>query len=200
MKKLILFLILTFQAAHAAPAEQDEMTIIGRVQGQGSALMVIRSLEGDALPGMLERQQVADSLAELKPGDEVLIKGYVSYERFTLEGQTQLRPFFIVQSLRPISLSRLGNTEGMKVPDVTYNPSPERAYSPLAIPITTQVASAITMTTSILMLQSLSYTEADPRVRQQINSGLILFAGAMATGIFIYEQIVGTHNKGSNND
>lgn len=189
---IISLIILSLQIVHATPSELEEITIVGRIEGQGTALRVIRSLEGDALPGMLQNPQLEETLTGLQKGDEVLIQGYVAHGPFSLEGSTQIRSIFIVQSIRPISLSKLGTMEGMKIPDVLYVPSAQKTYSPMAIPVTTEVASALTLTSSMLLLQSLTNSETDPQVRQQLNSGMIIFAGALATGIFIYEQISGS--------
>ena len=177
------------QIAQAKTSAFEEITVIGRIEGQGAALRIIRSMEGDALPGLIQNQELEKKLGELQKGDEVLIKGYITYQSFSLEEGKQLTPIFIVQSLRPISLSRLGKSEDAKIPELQFSSNNQKHFSPLGIPVTTQVASAITLTSSMLLLQSLASGPNDVQIRQQLNSGLILFAGAMATGIFIYEQI-----------
>jgi hypothetical protein len=47
------------------------------------------------------------------------------------------------------------------------------------------------MTMGLLMLQDLSVPENEPKARKDLNAGLIFSAGALATGVFIYEQIRG---------
>lgn len=192
MKNLILFCIISmsFHFAEANSSVFEEITILGRIDGHGAALRVVRSQEGDAISGMLQTKQLENELVGLQKGDEILIKGYMTYRNFSIEGGTQISPVFMVQSIRPISLSRLGKVENTKWPESSNELIYQKTYSPIGIPVTTQVASAITLTSSILLLQSLTSGPNDIQTKQQINTGLILFAGAMATGIFIYEQIV----------
>ena len=67
----------------------------------------------------------------------------------------------------------------------------EAPFEPKSLPVTGPVASAITMTMGLLMLQELSVSENEPKARKDFNAGLIFSAGALATGVFIYEQIRG---------
>lgn len=201
MKKFAtLFFILSLSTVWANHSVFEEVTIVGRIEGHGDALRVIRSLEDDALPGMLEHQQLEKDIAALQKGDEVLLKGYVAYQNFFLAGGAHSKAIFVVQSVKAVSLSKLGKTEGTIIPEPVTSPLLQKSYSPLSIPVTTQVASAITLTSSILLLQSLTASPFDPQLRQQLNSGLILFAGAIATGIFIYDQMSGSQSKGAHND
>lgn len=200
MKKIIFILIVfCLQLVHAKSEVSQEFSFIGRIEGHGAALKVIRSLEGDALPGMLENNRLEEKLQDLQKGDEVLIQGHVSYETYFLEGVTKMKPIFVVKSLTPISLARLGSMKEMKIPDSPTITS-TKVYAPVGIPISTEVASAITMTSSLLLLQSFTSSGADPQIKQQLNSGLILFAGLMATTVFIYDQITKPITQGSKND
>lgn len=180
--------------AEANSSVFEEITIIGRIEGHGAALRVVRSLEGDAFSGTLQNPSLEKDLSKLQKGDEVVIKGYITYRNFSIEGGAQISPIFIVQSIKPISLSRLGKMGDAKWPESTLQPMSQKTYSPIGIPVTTEVATALTLTSSMLLLQSLASSPNDIQTKQQLNTGLILFAGAMATGIFIYEQIVENKN------
>lgn len=197
MKKItILLLIFGIHFAWGDSMHVEEFTIVGRIEGHGDALRVIRSLEKDVLPGMLQDKQLEKNLAALQKGDEVVIKGHVAYEMFSIEGQTHQRPILVIQSIRPISLEELGKIDGTLIPE-TFKVKTQKTYMPLAMPVTTEVASALTLTTSMLLLQSLTATSNDPQISKDINTGMIIFAGVMATGIFIYDQISGNRIKGA---
>lgn len=190
MKKLILLLTLALvQLTHANTSAFDEITVIGRLEGHGDSLKVIRTVEGDALQGMFEKKQIEKDLSSLQKGEEVLLKGYVTYPHYPLEGVRLPRPIFVIQSVQPISLERLGKMDDLNISEPLTLPVRRPSYAPMAIPVSAEVASSLTLTSSILLLQSLTAGPNDPQLRQQLNSGIIIFAGALATGLFIYEQI-----------
>jgi hypothetical protein len=92
----------------------------------------------------------------------------------------------------------------LDLPEQIDNPSlplvQQESYSPLSMPVTTNVASAMTLATSMLLLQSLTSAPYQPQGQKEINTGVLLFAGLFATGFFIYEQITDTYVKGKKND
>lgn len=178
----------------------EPVTFIGRIEHKGTDLKITRSFEGDSIPGMLESKDLLESVARLGTGDEVVIKGFLTFRTHSLEGQTQTRPLFVVNSIKPISLSEIGKIESTPLTENYALLLREKDFSPVGIPVSTEIASAITLTTSLLLLQSLTSRPTDVATTTQLNSGLLIFAGAMATGVFIFDQIMNSQHKGNEND
>lgn len=139
---------------------------------------------------------------KLNPGDETIIEGHITYHMSLNETQNQYSPIFVIESIKPVSLRLLGQ-QNEKAPEIEsskrFQLSNEKVYSPMGIPVTTEVASSITLTTSALLLQSLTAGPNEPGTHQKLNSGMIIFAGALATGVFIYENIAESLKKNRRN-
>lgn len=196
MVKILLF-ILFFHVTYASASGTKK--ILGRIQHDQNGLTFIRTPDGKSVPSVLETDSLKEIVKTLNSGDEVLVEGQLSFLTSSFEGETRLEPIFIISSLRPISLSRLGNIGSADVNERLFIPPIEIVYSPLSIPVSTEIASTLTMTTSILLMQSLTM-EGQPDTYRDINAGLILFSGALATGLIIYEQFFETPYKGKRND
>jgi hypothetical protein len=198
MKIIISIIVVTLLNMCFAFADRpmgESFEVIGKITLQENHVRLFRSSNGDAIPSVLQRQHLKEIISQFNPNEEAIIKGHITYLSTSLDGQASLRPFFIIESIKPISLQKLGKVE---FTDSSQFQSPimlqNMIYAPMALPITTEVASAITLTTSMLLMQSLA-TSSRPQVTDQLNTGLILFAGALATGVFIFEQITGTQTK-----
>lgn len=179
-----------------AQTETSQIEVFARIQTAGHAIKLIRSNEGDVIPSVLKDKNLEKIISTLSPGDEALVKGHITYQPRIIEGRTNLDPIFVIESITPISLKRLGELKGYEANDLSpLLFTSDRDFSPLTIPISTEVASAITLSTTILLMHSLTASDSQPQVSQQLNSGLFLFAGALATGVFIYEQIKGINKK-----
>ena len=144
---------------------------------------------------ILQNPKLEETIAHLDPDSEALVKGHITYHATTLEGQPKLEPIFINESINPISLRLIGK---IKTPDNNELASSafrslDKTYTTYAIPVTTEVASAITMTSAVLLMQSLAANQNQPDTKQQINTGMFLFAGVLATSVFIYDQIKSKH-------
>gem|GEM_PF-1432424 len=195
MKKLsLLMLLVSFLSANTAagqPQTSSEIEVLARIQTSGSAVSLVRLTEGDVIPSVLQDKKLEKVIASLEPGTDALVKGHISYQATTIEGQTKLKPLFIIESISPVSLKMLGRVKGFSENDLasTLIHNQEKSYSPVTIPISTEVASAITLTTTVLLMQSLTANPSQSHGEHQLNTGIFLFAGALATGVFIYEQI-----------
>lgn len=145
--------------------------------------------EKDIIPLAFINKEVEKKIAELSSGEEAVVKGHITYDTRTADGTVKFRPVFLVTSITPVSLTKLraGKVDSI---DPAFNLHEHKDFSPLTIPVTTEVASSLTLTTALLLMQSLT-ASSDPQGRQQINQGIIIFAGALATGSFIIDQIRG---------
>lgn len=145
----------------------------------------------ESIPTILGNDEVRKLVHSLQAETEAMIEGYTSYEITATDSTKKLKPYFIIESIRPISLSELGLKSSFK-PELTFNlnPKPEH-YVPVSIPITTEVASAMTMTTSLLLMESLTTSPNEPGPRHELRQSLFISAGLMATFLFIYDQMEG---------
>ena len=195
MKKLslLIFLVtsLSGNIAQGQPQTSSEIEVLARIQTSGNAVSLVRLTEGDVIPSVLQDKKLEKIISSLEPGTDALVKGHISYQATTIEGQTKLKPLFIIESIKPVSLKMLGRVKGLNENDLasTLIHNQEKSYSPVTIPISTEVASAITLTTTVLLMQSLTANPSQSQSENQLNTGVFLFAGALATGVFIYEQI-----------
>ena len=175
-----------------------QIEVLARIQTTGHAVKLIRLNEGDSIPSILNDKKLENIISEMGSDNEALVKGHISYHATTnIEGQAKLDPIFIIESIHPVSLKLLGK---IKIPDdneMTSNifKTRDQNFSPVSIPVTTEVASAITMTSALLLMQSLAANPSQPGVTQQLNSGVFIFAGVLATGVFIYDQLKGNTKK-----
>ena len=206
MKKhlfIIVLIISTFLSnALAQTKSSPEIEVLAKIQTTGHAIKLIRLSERDVIPSLLKNKELEKVISQMRPDEDALVKGHITYQATTIEGQAKLEPIFIIESIHPVSLKLLGKIKPPDDNELANNifRSPDKNYAPFSIPVTTEVASALTLTTSVLLLQSLTASPNQPQVEQQLNTGLFLFAGALATGFYIYDQIKSTHSKGKNHD
>ena len=197
MKK---YLLLFFFSQVCLASSFEDIKVLGKVQHDQNGLTLIRTLEGDAIPSMLEKPELQKEVTALQPGDDVVVEGHITYLSTSNDRGSNLKPIFVISSLRPISLSRLGKAGQSTYIDRIPSPMSTKSYAPISIPVSTEVVSAITLTSSLLLMQSLTASPEEPDFNRQLNSGLIIFAGALATSVFLYEQIFVPPHKGKNND
>jgi hypothetical protein len=206
MKKnllIIAFSLITLIGNVIAQTESSpNIQVLAKIHITGHAIHLIRLNEDDVIPSLLKNKESEKVISQMGPDAEALVKGHITYQATTIEGQAKLEPIFIIESINPISLKLLGKVKPPDDNELASNifRSPDKNYAPFSIPVSTEVASALTLTTSVLLLQSLTASANQPQVEQQLNTGLFLFAGALATGVFIYDQIKSNHSKGKNHD
>ena len=193
MKTFIACLIFLFSLStfSETETETERVKILVRIEQQNGELRIFRSSNGDVIPGAFANKELANELKKLEEGDEVLMEGHINYRpTFSME-KTSFKPYFMIESVRPVSLRRLGQIN-LKLPESTlqFAQTPGE-FRPLTLPVSTEVASALTMTTTLLLMDSLTSGPGDPSGRQDLRRGLIISAGTMATVLFIYEQIKG---------
>ncbi len=191
MKTFIACFFFLFSLSTFSETETERVKILVRIEQQNGELRIFRSTNGDVIPGAFANKNLVDELKKLEEGDEVLMEGHINYRpTFSME-RTSFKPYFMIESIRPVSLKRLGQIN-FKLPESSLQlDQVPGEFRPLTLPVSTEVASALTMTTTLLLMDSLTSGSGDPSGRQDLRRGLIISAGTMATVLFIYEQMKG---------
>jgi hypothetical protein len=159
------------------------MTIHGR--------NVVSSEIDRPLPSVPFSEEVKRVMSQLHDGDEVLIEGHIHQETISIDDSSRVHSYLIIEKIHKVTLAELGDIR-FNVPDPSLS-FETKPFSPVAIPVTAEVASAMTMTTGMLLMENLSGSSStDPEGRRQIRQSVMLSAGLMATVIFIYEQLKGS--------
>ncbi len=194
MKKIILnilVLTLTIPLQLFASSKSEEIKLVARIKNKGSEIQLFKENRPAGVKTTLANPELQKIINDFEPGDEALITGHLQYHVKGVEAETT-PAIFVIDSIKPVSLKRLGIRENTFIEDqksILISPAP--TPTPKTIAVTKEVAAAITMTASLLMLQDLTAKPSEPSVKSDINTGLIFSAGALATGLFIYEQITG---------
>lgn len=185
----ILFLILLLITSPMLFAEDIPVRAFMKIQGANQLL----SENHGQIPSVSGNDQVKATLELLKDGDEVMVEGRVRQEVISYGDFHKIHSYLIIDQLHKVSLTELGNIL-YQVPEPQFSAAPvSRSYSPSAIPVTAEVASALTMTSALMLAEGLSGSAStDPDGRRQVRQSIFLSAGLMATVIFIYEQISGS--------
>lgn len=189
MKYLFFFIFIfpTLLLAQNLPVE--DVRIIARIKQIDQKSIVLDNTHN--VSTSLEDKNLQKEVSTLKAGDEALITGKIYTQSKTIEGKTVFNQVLVIESIRPISLKELGKVK-LKEEEmqVKFHPHIQDTF-PKTIPLSSDVANAITLTASVLLLESLSSTGNEATMRRDLNKGLIFSAGALATGLFIYEQLKG---------
>lgn len=190
MKVLILlFISLLSSLTWAAPAEKRPLKMFVRIEHKNGALVILRSSTGDIIPGVFSSKEIEKKLSSIAQDEEALIEGYINYRPISSGEKTSFAPYFSIESVRPVSLNRL-SAQDYVAPESSFDFAPmKQDFRPYTIPVTTEVASALTMTSTFLLMDSLSSGDGEPSGRQDLRKGLIISAGTMATVLFIYDQL-----------
>lgn len=177
---LILFILATC-LVKAETGTFDDVHVLARIQ----SIREGGSIEGHAI--QLENAELKDTLKKLRPDDEVLLKGYISYSPVKHDTKMAMNPVFHIQSIQPVSLKAIGISED-KITEPPQTITMSQPKTPGAITISPEVASAMTMTASVLMLQDLTSPQS-PTLTNDIQKVTFLSAGVLATGYFIWKQL-----------
>ncbi len=169
-------------------AQGAELSALVRLEKGPGFFHVIRAEDGLRIPVIPANSELKAQLQRYSAGQDLLMEGRITY----VEDQepNKLRPVFVVEKIRTLSLSDLG--PGSIPPETIVTParvsSQELVLGP-TLAVTPEVASAITMTTSLLLMEELASGSVEPTGRQELNRAIFLSAGTMATLYFIYQQL-----------
>ncbi len=189
MKRILLictFLLLT----QSAFSSEEPITALIRIEKRTNDIHIRVPTVGTSLPTVFASEEVRKKKSQLENGSEAIVEGKINYQFTRIEGSHYSRPYFVISEVKPISLKALGATEYPKVESrLSFFPQ-KIDYIPPSIPLTTEVASAITLTTSVLLMNELTSSQ-NSRFNNDLNATLFLTTGIFATILFIYEQIEG---------
>jgi len=192
MKNIILFvffLVLTINSGFSADADQKVRAFM-RIENTMAGIKLHLSDNHESIPAVPLDENVKSQLADLKAGDEVMVEGRIHQEIQNSGDLQTLKSYLIIDSIHAVSLKQLGSMEKTDLPQDNKIYSSIVTYSPSQIPVSAEVATAMTMTTGMLLLENLSSSAStDPDGRRQVRQAVLLSTGLMASIIFIYEQI-----------
>lgn len=192
--KINLLILLSFMVfpLYATGTDQDsKVKVFVRVQNSTEGIKIWSQSQINSIPSIPGNDVVKKIISQLEYETDAIVEGHIHYQTSTIDNTHNLRPIFVIDSVKLIKLSDLGI--GTKVTGENRLRLDQKnvIFSPKIIPITTEVSSAIIMTTSLLLMQSLSAGNTTPSGRQDINQALIISAGTMATLLFIHDQLKG---------
>jgi hypothetical protein len=189
MKYLIL-LLFSLSSFSQGP-DWQEVRLFARIKEINKGSPSLQYEGQETVPSVIQDKKLQDQLTKLKAGDEALIIGKIISSPKTVEGRTIFHQVFIIESIHPVSLEKLGKVELKEQDQPKKFSSFPTDYTPKSIPLSTDAASAITFTASVLLLNSLTNSGHDTTPKADLNKGVLFTAGALATGLFIYEQLKG---------
>lgn len=191
MKNLFI-LIFALSFSLCALAKDASLRTIVRFEKTSSGTKAIPHDRSEALPVRMTDKKIQALFDSMKQGEEAVIQGRIEYEVVSSDGMQQMKPYFIIESIHPVSLKEIGSKLTFSpVGDPLISDAQPTNFVPVGIPVTTEVASAITLTSSLLLMESLSSGSGDPSGRSDLRKAVFISAGAMATLLFIYEQLEG---------
>ncbi len=131
----------------------------------------------------------------LAPDEDVIIEGHVRMDKTVTDEGGNHMTTFVVDSVRPISLKKLSYTQDFKFePASEPRPLPE-GYEPMMIPVSSGVATALTLTASAALLSSLTAPTAGGALRNDINMSVLIGSGLLMTGAYLLDQIFSNNPK-----
>lgn len=195
MKNLIFSLSYFFLFTQTQFAYASQLRALIKIEKQHKSFQMMDLATKYPIPGVSIDEKVRKQLKDLKDGDEAIVVGEIQYPNHKVEGGDQHLPYFLIHEIHPISIKELGMKSESNIQSTLELSSKSPEYIPVTIPITTEVASAITLTTSLMLMNELSSTRTTDRYNRDVTNALFLSTGLMATLFLIYEQIEGKKTK-----
>jgi hypothetical protein len=191
MKILILLLTLFLSPLTSGeePKDPNEIRVIARIKSIHHKITVIDQKNHTSVPSALEKKSLEMEIHKLAAGDEALIEGHIVIQKSSADGKQILKPVFLIKAIHPVSLKRLGQLDLQPPSEELHITSQEYDTKKGKFFVNDSVTSAITITASVLLLESLASTNQPIGADKEVTTGLIFSAGALATGAFIYQQL-----------
>jgi len=80
----------------------SQIEVLARIQNVGNSVNLIRLSEGDVIPSLLQKKDLEKTISSMEPGDEALVKGYITYHTTNVDGPTKMKPIFVIESINPV--------------------------------------------------------------------------------------------------
>ena len=162
----------------------EDVTIVAHIHSLSEARQALD------YPVVFEGKDLEKALKTMAPEDDVILRGRIEYHPVKTESRTELNPTFHVTELHPVSLKKIGKIQLVPVEQKINFKGTSSDFS-RGFPVAGKVATAITLTASILLLKELSGNQESQPKTDTLNTGLIFSAGALATGIYLWETLKG---------
>lgn len=191
----ILFSLISFYFFLGPIYAQEASRALIKIEKSGKDIRVFSISKGKFIPTIPGNKEIINKLSLLNSGAEAFVSGYIDYEHFTSGDSHRMMPYFIIQEIYPVSLKDLGSDAQQILDLESIKPLefPSLVYAPAPIYVSTEVASAITMTSSLLLMNEL--TSGNDGTEKDLRTMLFFSAGTMATLMFIYDQFEGSKKK-----
>jgi hypothetical protein len=191
MKKLILLCFYLLIIITNSYGFDEPFSAFIRIEKTAHSIKIRPNGEGSSIPAIGYTEEVSKKISKLEDGSEAVIEGFIRYTYLKTEGTHHSQPFIMIQDIHPVSLKELGVGPESMIADQLPIRSIKSEYIPHSIPITTEVASAMTLTTSLLLMNELTSSNTSYSLDKDLRTTLFLSTGLMATIVLIYDQIQG---------
>lgn len=185
---LFSFFFFHLSLAEDMKSHQD-IKLIAKIKSINHKIIVLDQKKNTAIPSALREKKLEAEISKLEAGDEALIEGHVIYQTTSADGKQTLKPIFLIDSIHPISLKKLGKVD-LRIPEQELHITPqEYDDGRKSIRVSNSIVSAVTITASLLLLDNLASTGQPIGTDKEMNTGLLFSAGVLATGALIYKEL-----------
>lgn len=185
-KNLLLIVALLFSATKGFG---QTVKVLARLNFETKAIELPANESTGHIPMRIKDTDLEKKLKDFDPTDEVLLEGYLSQESSMSGDSRKFTTVFIVESIKPVSLKRLGKMDNFKVEERPVTFRLASGYAPGSLKVSGGTVGAMVITASVLLLKGLAASPKESPLRRQLETGLIFSAGALATGAQVYEDL-----------
>jgi len=187
----LIFLLFSLSILAEELATSNTLKAYVRLEHSQKDITIFSPSQKVSIPSIPSTKEIKQQMESLPNGSEVIIEGHIQYLHQSSDVTHRLIPYFVVEKINPLTLKELGqNISISEIESMKPVTMESLVYKPKSIPVSPEVAAAITMTTGFMLMNELT-TGNGPDPQNETRNALFLSAGTMATLIFIYDQIQG---------
>lgn len=171
-----------------------EATVVGKVVRINSEYYIYTTEGGKtvAYPLTLQRKLLEKLVEDLKQNEEVVARGEIRLTSRKVNESMVFEPHFAINDIKVVSLNKLGvGKKSFSEPQVFLKSNIDPYQKP-GIIIPTKVAASLIFMASFLMANKMANFQnggGESFPSKQLKDGVILSAGALATGLMIDEHL-----------